>query len=115
MVELKILQKVLKTKTTVKEIHVNPNKDILYRTKNQKPYYYMDGFISVYELEQKCHEWALKQGYTILIDRLNKDKILLLIRDNKNFVYVKDKTYKKEKSYTIVFEACKFISQIKGL
>ena len=114
MLSYKVLQDVLKLKTTVKEIHINPNMDILYRTKKQKPYYYMDGFISIYELEQKCHEWALRKGHTIIIDRLNKNKTFLIVRDNRHLVYVQSKTYKREKSYNIVFDACEFIWRKEG-
>lgn len=114
MIDANILRSILKEKKTIKEIHINPNNDILYRTEKQKPYYWMNGFIGIYELENKCHEWALKKGYSILICRLNKKFTNMTIRDNKTEFFIKSKLYKNEKSYNIVFEACKFIYYIKN-
>lgn len=113
MIDANILRSILKEKKTIKEIHINPNNDILYRTEKQKPYYWMNGFIGIYELENKCHEWALKKGYCILIDRFDKKFTNLTIRDNKTMEYIMSELYKNEKSYNIVFEACKFIYYIK--
>lgn len=107
MISKELLSEVFGEKRVILDYEVSINKtEIHYGHKDIDE----DGFINIYELANKCKEWALSQGYMMKIENHYLNSIQIQIRKsvaNSKYIEPWKKTFKSE--VEAVIKACQWI------